>query len=170
MVSIALYKPQIPPNTGNIARLCVSVNGQLYIVGKPSFQMDSSHVRRAGLDYWGYLNWTQYPRWKNFILETHERRKIIFSKEGKNHLWEFNFLPGDILVFGNEGHGLPPKVLNDYKENSVRIPMWGKVRSHNLSNSVAIAVYEYLRKLDETDIIERERNEPYLRNYYKKKV
>lgn len=174
MVKVALYKPQIPPNTGNIARLCIGLNGQLLIVGKPSFQMDEKSVRRAGIDYWKNLNLIEYHRWKDFINHNQAQRKIIFTKEGKHHLWDYSFLPEDILIFGNEGYGLPPKVLSDFKESSVRIPMWGEIRSHNLSNSVAIAAYEYMRQLYENKTfvngkpLTRERSTPYKRNYYQR--
>ncbi len=168
-VHIALYKPQIPPNTGNIARLCVGIQGKLSIIGTPAFRMDDKSLRRAGIDYWEHLHLEMYPRWKEFIVANPKSRLVVFSKEGVNHLWNFPFSDNDILIFGNEGHGLPPRVLRDYAKTSVRIPMWGEVRSMNLSNSVAVAAYEYLRNLYSNDKIKMERDIPYQRNYYQKK-
>ncbi len=167
---VALYKPAIPPNTGNIGRICVATKSILVLIGKIPFRLDDASLRRAGLDYWKYLEFYHVKRWKIFyqeFVQKEKRRLIGFSKEGKSYLWDFSFEEGDILLFGNEKFGLPPFLLKRLPY-SVRIPMWGEVRSLNLSNAVAISLYEYMRQHVKRKKIPLEREIPYIRTYYKK--
>ncbi|MES0490813.1 MAG: tRNA (cytidine(34)-2'-O)-methyltransferase [Leptospirales bacterium] len=152
---IALYRPQIPPNTGNIGRLCVAIQSPLYIVGRSPILLDQKSVRRAGLDYWQFVDVHKVERFKHFYEQMESRRIVAFTKSsgensGKNrcvNVWDFTFKKGDVLLFGNETAGLPPRLLKLVK-NHVYIPMWGQeIRSLNLANSVSIAAYEYLRQI-----------------------
>ena len=163
--TIALYRPQIPPNTGNISRLCVAIHSNLIIVGKPAFTIEDKQLKRAGLDHWEHLNFSQ-KKFKEFYSENKERRIIPITKEGESCLWDFKFHKTDILLFGNEQKGLPPKALSLYP-NSVRIPMSGEVRSLNLSNAVAILAYEFLRQMNEQE--EGVEEKYYERTFYKKR-
>lgn len=163
MPVIALYKPEIPPNTGNIGRLCVATNTRLCLVGKTGFSLDDAAVKRAGLDYWDNLSLEIFPRMKDLIRAHSTQRIISVTKEGKYSHWDFPFERDDVLLFGSESKGLPPAAMKLCDE-TVKIPMWGPVRSLNLANSVAIVLYEALRK---------NRNElsaeaSYRRGYYKK--
>ena len=165
--TIALYRPQIPPNTGNISRLCVAVNSPLIIVGKPAFEINNKEVKRAGLDHWDYLNLTQ-QRFKDFYLMNQKNRVITITKEGATPYWDFNFKDTDILLFGNEQKGLPPKLLSLYPI-SIRIPMVGPVRSLNLANSVSIITYEFLRQMNTENKWSEIPNNIYERTFYKRK-
>ena len=145
---IALYKPQIPPNTGNIARLCVCIDVPLLIIGKPAFKIDEPAASRAGLDHWNDLHLLCFSSWKEFYKQFYSNnpfRIVIVSKSGKTNFWDFAFQKNDILVFGNETRGIPPKLMKLFP-HSIRIPMWGPTRSINLSNSVSIVAYECIRQ------------------------
>jgi len=168
---IALYRPQIPPNTGNIARLCVGIHSPLNIVGKPAFDWSEKSLKRAGLDHWQNLDFTHYKHFKEFYLKNkksrnEEKRIICITKEGSEHLWDFKFQETDVLLFGNETQGLPPALLNILPVH-LRIPMWGNIRSLNLSNSVSIVAYEYLRQMEKLGNISKESDSIYKRTYYK---
>ena len=146
--TIALYKPQIPPNTGNISRLCVALNSFLYIIGKPNFQWDEASLKRAGLDHWKHLQFKWAPRYRDFIQDVGERRIVAVTKSADTTLFDFEFQKEDILLFGNEQMGLPPSLLKTI-ESRVRIPMFSEnVRSLNLSNAAAVAAYEYIKQIE----------------------
>lgn len=165
--TVALYKPLIPPNTGNIARLCVALNCPLYIIGKTPIRWDDAQLKRAGLDHWEKLQFKHYESWKKFYLNNPQRRIVAVSKESTHHYWDFSFLPDDVLLFGNETSGLPPALLRKM-EHSVKIPMWGQgVRSLNLSNSVAVTAYEAYRQFAENKIIDKA-GITFERTYFKK--
>ncbi|MCB1199425.1 MAG: tRNA (cytidine(34)-2'-O)-methyltransferase [Leptospiraceae bacterium] len=165
---IALYRPQIPPNTGNISRLCVGSNMPLAIVGKAAFSMDQKQVKRAGLDHWEDLQLKLFKRYADFYrAHSNTSRIICITKGASSNLFDFSFQPEDILLFGNETQGLPPKLLK-HLPYSVRIPMSTKVRSLNLSNSVAIVLYEYLRQMDLQGKSFELREHIAERTYYKK--
>ncbi len=143
---VVLVEPEIPHNTGNIGRTCVAMNCHLHLVEPLGFSLKEKQVRRAGLDYWKTLNLTQYknyPDWQNAFSQ---KKCYFFTTKTDRSLFEVNFQPGDALVFGPETRGLPAEVLEQNKDNLVTIPMLGSVRSLNLSNAVAIAVYEAYRK------------------------
>jgi tRNA (cytidine/uridine-2'-O-)-methyltransferase len=147
MISIALYEPQIPPNTGNIARLAVGLNIPLLLVGKLGFSLNDRYLKRAGLDYWEHLNLGIYDDYNSFLIETQNKRKIIASTKGTNPYFNFKFSQDDIIIFGSETNGLPPEIIKENLSNSITIPMPGDVRSLNLSNSAAIIIYHALYTL-----------------------
>jgi tRNA (cytidine/uridine-2'-O-)-methyltransferase len=165
-LGIALYKPLIPPNTGNIARLSVALECDLYIVGKTPIKWDEPALKRAGLDHWDKVRLTHFARFKDFYLKHKNRRIIAITKESSNIHWDFKFLPDDILLFGNETSGLPPALIKLAGE-STRIPMWGEgVRSLNLSNSAAIVAYEYCRQMADSGLLGKN-GVSFKRTYYK---
>ena len=143
---IVLVEPEIPPNTGNIARLCAATGSRLHLVGKLGFSTDDRYLRRAGLDYWEHVElryWgdldelkEQYPDGRFFYLSTRVARSFL----------DIAYLPGDFLVFGKETAGLPQAILDQYADSCVRLPMIEGARSLNLSNAVAVSVYEALRQ------------------------
>ncbi|HBS57976.1 MAG: tRNA (uridine(34)/cytosine(34)/5-carboxymethylaminomethyluridine(34)-2'-O)-methyltransferase TrmL [Bacillota bacterium] len=143
---IVLVEPEIPQNTGNIARLCAATGCKLHLVRPLGFSVDDKYLKRAGLDYWHLVDifyhdsfadlQAQFPG-KSFYLNT--------TKAGKRHT-EICYGAGDFLVFGKETKGLSPDILRQYPENQVRIPMIAEARSLNLSNAVAVVVYEALRQ------------------------
>jgi len=169
--SIALYKPQIPPNTGNISRLCVALDCDLHIVGKTPIRWDEPALKRAGLDHWDKLRFEHFSSFKNYYQKYKYRRVIAVTKEAPVSYWDFSFQDGDIMLLGNETRGLPPKLLK-ILPHAVAIPMWGEgVRSLNLSNSAAIVAYEACRQFASQNAhASRLANPPlhYERTYYKK--
>lgn len=152
---IVLVEPEIPPNTGNVARLCVASGCPLHLVGKLGFQMDAHAVRRAGLDYWEHLELHQHRTLAeaeanlSVTSEPGPRppRSFLFSGHADQSYLDVEFQRGDRLVFGRESVGLPHELLAARAEDVVGIPLLGPVRSLNLANSVAIALYEGLRRL-----------------------
>ena len=147
MISIALFEPEIPLNTGNISRLCVGLDIPLMLVGKLGFSLDDKHVRRAGLDYWQYLKLEQYPTLEDFLQKTAGRRKVLATTKGAKPYYDFQYRSDDIIIFGAETHGLPLDYISANLDNAVTIPMPGHVRSLNLSNSAAIISYHALIQL-----------------------
>lgn len=143
---IVLIEPEIPPNTGNIARLCGATGTVLHLVGKLGFSTDDRYLKRAGLDYWSEV---EIHYWDDLAALQHaypEGRFIYTSKKAaKTHI-EAAFKEGDFIVFGKETAGLPEKLIEANRENTVRIPIFGKVRSLNLSTSAGIVLYEALRQ------------------------
>lgn len=163
-MEIALYRPEIPPNTGNIARLSVCTGSRLHIIGEPSFSMDAAAVRRAGLDYWDQVDLHLHTDWEHFLdyvqskaVDGRKPNLILVSKHGKKVYCEHSFQKDDICVFGQESSGLPDvifdSVLREHPEFTLKIPVKKTCRSLNLSNAVAIIVYESLRQLAYTGVI-----------------
>jgi len=144
--NIVLYEPEIPANTGNIGRICVGVNARLHIVKPMKFLLTDHHVKRAGLDYWNKLELVMHDSWQDFLEYAQAGRKIYFSTKADKNYTDFDFLPGDYLIFGPETRGIPMRILKKNWDNCCRIPMSDKIRSINLSNSVAVAVYEAIRQ------------------------
>lgn len=145
--NIVLIAPEIPQNTGAIGRLCVCTNAALHLIRPLGFQLDETHLKRAGLDYWKYVNCTVYENWKDFLQKKTPGNMYFCSTKGKKNFYDINFSPGDWLVFGNEGQGLPKEFYQKYLDNMYHIPMLGEhARSHNLANSAAIVLYEALRQ------------------------
>lgn len=149
-MEVGLYRPEIPPNTGNISRLCVCTGVKLHIIGPPAFSLADKDVRRAGLDYWHLLDLEQHASWNDFLARCDPRRILLISKFGPTRYTDFPFTGDEILVFGSETSGLPPEVHNDIAARDparvLHIPMKDESRSLNLSNSVALVVYEALRQ------------------------
>lgn len=151
MFRVALWEPEIPPNTGAIARLCAAIGAPLHLIGKPKFRLDERSLRRAGLDYWEFVTIVRHASLSEFeaVVKEDAARLVCFSVRGGCQYTQFAFAPGDYLLFGNESRGLPETFLARHAERSVRIPIpTGKVRSLNLAMAAAIGVYEALRQLE----------------------
>ena len=148
MLSIALVEPEIPQNTGNIARLCAATRTELHIVGVTGFRLDDRAVRRAGLDYWEEVSIVRHRDLNGLTATLPKARLLYLSTKGERRIWDFKFDIDDCLVFGPETRGLPEDLLRSNWERCLTIPMFNpRVRSLNLANSVAIALYEALRQL-----------------------
>ena len=145
-LNIVLFEPQIPQNTGNIARTCAVTGASLHLVEPLGFQIDDSKLKRAGLDYWDKLDITYYKNTDDFFRRT-SGNYFFFTTKGKKNHSETIYPDNDVfLIFGREDAGIDEKILHDNMEKCVRIPMRNTIRSLNLSNSVAIAAYEVLRQ------------------------
>ncbi len=148
MLSVALVEPEIPQNTGNIARLCAATNTPLHIVGVTGFRMDDRAVRRAGLDYWHEVSISRHRDLNDLNRSEPKARMIYFSTKGERSLWDYKFQIDDCLVFGPETRGLAEPLLKMNWDRCVTVPMFNQnVRSLNLANTVSIALYEALRQL-----------------------
>jgi tRNA (cytidine/uridine-2'-O-)-methyltransferase len=145
--NIVLYQPEIPANTGNIGRLCVGTDSRLHLIKPFRFLLDDKSLKRAGLDYWPELDFTIHDD-INAILSSVDRQKLYFctTKTGISYL-DRHYQTGDYFVFGPESRGLPEDLLSEYSDRCISIPMTGKIRSLNLSNSVAITLYEAIRQI-----------------------
>lgn len=143
---IVLVEPEIPPNTGNIARLCGATCSVLHLVGKLGFSTDDRQLKRAGLDYWSEVEIHYWPDLETLKGSYPEARFVYTSKKASTSHASFTFLPGDFLVFGKETEGLPEQLINDNPLTSIRIPIFGRVRSLNLSTATGIVLYEALRQ------------------------
>ena len=138
MINIVLYKPEIPPNTGNIARQCVGQNAFLHIIGPVGFDMSDRAVKRAGLDYWDKLKLKVYENPEDFLEWLGDREPWLVTKFGKMRFDNPEYSDEDIFIFGNELKGLPQAWLDRWPGRTVYLPMPGKIRSYNLANTVAI--------------------------------
>lgn len=148
MIHIALYKPEIHPNTGNIARLAAANGLPLHLVGRLGFRIDDRSVKRAGLDYWPHVDLHREKDLEELRGALGGARLLYFSAKAERAYTDMDYHPGDCLVFGSESRGLPPELLEENGEHTLRIPMrTTNVRCLNLSSSVAIAVYEALRQI-----------------------
>lgn len=149
MLNVILYQPEIPPNTGNIMRLCANCGAKLHLVGPMGFVLDDARLKRAGLDYRDMAQVNRYTDWKNFLEKNPEMSIWAFSTKGQLAHTEAAYQCGDGLLFGPETRGLPSNLLEQLGENRVlRLPMLAQSRSMNLSNTVAVGLYEGLRQLD----------------------
>jgi tRNA (cytidine/uridine-2'-O-)-methyltransferase len=148
-INIVLYEPKIPPNTGNIARLCAGTGSKLYLVGNLGFSFRDRSLKRAGLDYWHLVNMFYYPSMEELYADFPQGRFYYFSSNMSKPYTAISYKSGDFLVFGPETPGLPASMLKEHEDSSISIPMWGEARSFNLSTSVAVAIYEALRQLNE---------------------
>lgn len=144
---VVLVEPEIPPNTGNIARLCAATRTPLHLVGRLGFSIDEHAVRRAGLDYWGLVEVHTHPRLTDAEQSAGEGRSWLLSGRATRSYLDVGFATGDRLVFGKESTGLDRALLEARPEQVIGIPTLGEVRSLNLANSVAIVLYEALRQL-----------------------
>jgi len=147
-LNVALIEPRIPPNTGNIARLCAAADTPLHLIGPLGFSLDEKEVKRAGLDYWDKTDLWVHENWFAFRDAISRTRCLYFSANAAQDYRDAPFKPNSVLVFGNETDGLPARILEKHPEQCYRIPMPGDVRSLNLANAVSVVLYEGLRKLD----------------------
>jgi tRNA (cytidine/uridine-2'-O-)-methyltransferase len=144
---VALVEPEIPPNTGSIARLCAATETPLHLIGRLGFTIDDKQLKRAGLDYWPWVDVTQHADWEQFRAAVPGRR-LGFSARATRPYTAIAFAPGDVLVFGCETRGLPPAIKEELGDELYAIPIVSPhVRSLNLATAVAIVVYEARRQL-----------------------
>ena len=145
-INIVLLEPQIPQNTGNIARTCAATGASLHLIKPMGFEVDDKKLKRAGLDYWHQLDITYYDGWNDFITKNPDAELFYFSTKARRIYTDISYPSRVYLVFGREDAGLPESLLKENPETSLRIPMIDEARSLNLSNTVAIATYEILRQ------------------------
>lgn len=149
MFHVILYEPEIPPNTGNIMRLCANSGCQLHLIHPLGFELDDKRMRRAGLDYIDKSIVQEYPDYPSCMEKISAKRTFACSTKGKKNYSDIKYQPGDALLFGPETRGLPVNVLNSFeKDHILRVPMLENSRSINLSNTVSIFVYEAWRQND----------------------
>jgi len=148
VLHVVLVQPEIPPNTGSIARLCAATNVRLHLVGPLGFSLEDRYLKRAGLDYWPFVDLRVYPDWEDFDRMHHGARYALFSARAKRTYLALPSVAGTYLVFGSETRGLPVTLLEAYEDTTYTIPIFNRnVRSLNLSNAVSIVVYDALRQL-----------------------
>lgn len=146
MMNIILHQPEIPANTGNIGRTCVATGTKLHLIEPLGFRLDEKAIKRAGMDYWKDLDVTVYVNFEEF-LEKNPNAKIYMATTKAKHVYtQVSYGPDDFIMFGKESAGIPEEILVNYEDTCIRIPMIGEIRSLNLSNSVAIVLYEALRQ------------------------
>jgi tRNA (cytidine/uridine-2'-O-)-methyltransferase len=143
---IVLVEPEIPPNTGNIARLCGATRSVLHLVGKLGFSTDDRTLKRAGLDYWHTVDIRYWPSLEELAAAFPSGRFIYTSKKAAKSYVDMEFYEGDFIIFGKETKGLPEDILAAHPDSCVRIPIFGEVRSINLATSAGIVLYEALRQ------------------------
>jgi tRNA (cytidine/uridine-2'-O-)-methyltransferase len=144
---VVLVEPQIPPNTGNIARLCAATGAALHLVEPLGFSIDDTQLKRAGLDYWDAVELWVHPGWRAFRDAVARDRCLYFSAHADRPYWDAPFHDRTALVFGNETEGLPARIRDKYPDRLYRIPMTDQVRSLNLATAVGIVLYEAIRQL-----------------------
>ena len=148
-MNIILVEPEIPPNTGNVARLCAVTNTRLHLIEPFGFKLDDKQLQRAGMDYWQHVKWQRWPSWTAFEAQLPRDVRLWFvESSGPKHYAEVRYAEGDYLIFGRETAGLPHQLLEEHSERWVRIPMFNRqARSLNISNCVALVLYEALRQI-----------------------
>lgn len=146
MLNIVLYEPEIPANTGNIGRTCAASNTRLHLIEPLGFRLSEKNLKRAGMDYWDSLNVTTYINYEDFIERNPEAKIYMATTKAAKLYTEVHYEPDAFIMFGKESAGIPEEILVQHKEECIRIPMVGDIRSLNLSNSVSIVLYEALRQ------------------------
>ena len=144
---IVLYQPEIPANTGNIGRLCVGTNSMLHIIKPMRFLLTDKLVKRAGLDYWDKLSLKIHDSLDDFLTEFHDSNIYFCTTKTESNYTDRNYAKGDVFIFGPESRGIPEDILEKYNKQNITIPMSSQIRSINLSNSVAIVIYEAWRQI-----------------------
>ena len=146
MLNIVLFEPEIPQNTGNIGRTCVATNTRLHLIEPLGFRLNDKTLKRAGMDYWADLDVTRYDDFDDFMQRNPGAKIYMATTKAPNVYTDVKYEPDCYIMFGKESAGIPEEILVHHKEDSIRIPMVGEIRSLNLSNSVAIVLYEALRQ------------------------
>ena len=160
-MNIVLFEPEMPANTGNIGRTCVATGTRLHLIEPLGFKINEKALKRAGLDYWDKLDVTVYCDFDDFLERNPGAKIYMATTMAPNVYTDVRYEPDCFIMFGKESAGIPEEILVKNQETCVRIPMWGDIRSLNLSNSVAIVLYEALRQ----NGFERMTLEGHLRNY-----
>lgn len=143
---VALYEPEIPGNAGNVARLCAATGSPLHLIGRLGFSFSHPRAKRAVMDYWEGVEYTRHVAYDDFRAAVEGRTLWMLSTKGERTLWEADFSPGDVLLFGPESRGLPEDLLARDPERVLRIPMRAGTRSLNLATAAGVALYEALRQ------------------------
>ena len=168
MINIVLYEPEIPGNTGNIMRTCAGTNTKLHLIEPLGFKLDSSHIKRSGVNYIDKVNYQVYPNWEDF-LSKNQGDFYFLTRYGKKPHTSFDYSNQDsniYLIFGKESTGIPKEILKEHLDRCLRIPTNANIRSLNLSNCVAIVLFEVLRQQDYPNLV---RTEPHKRADYLEK-
>lgn len=145
-MNIVLLEPEIPQNAGNIARTCAATQSTLHLIKPLGFSVEDKYLKRAGLDYWKLLDIRYYENFSEFLEKNQDANIYMASTKAQKVYTQVTYQENDYIMFGKESAGIPEEILVEHKENCVRIPMFGEARSLNLSNSVAIMLYEALRQ------------------------
>lgn len=147
-MNVVLIEPEIPPNTGNVARLCAATGTELHLIEPFGFKLDDSQLKRAGMDYWQHVRWLRWKSWTEFAHSVPVAARLWFVESGGPQRYcDVRFGPGDYIVFGRETAGIPEKLLEENRPTWIRIPMFNlQSRSLNLSNCAALVLYEALRQ------------------------
>lgn len=145
-MNIVLLEPEIPANTGNIGRTCVATGTRLHLIEPLGFRLDEKSIKRAGMDYWSKLDVSRYMNYEQFLEVNKPGKVFMATTKAKRSYTDVSFGPDDYIMFGKESAGIPEEILVDNEETCIRIPMLEDIRSLNLSNSVAIVLYEALRQ------------------------
>ena len=146
MLNIVLFEPEIPANTGNIGRTCVATNTRLHLIEPLGFRLNEKNLKRAGMDYWNDLDVTTYINYEDFLEKYPGAKIYMATTKASNVYTEVHYEPDCYIMFGKESAGIPEEILVDHKDDCIRIPMVGDIRSLNLGNSVAVVLYEALRQ------------------------
>ncbi|GAB4153510.1 MAG: tRNA (cytidine(34)-2'-O)-methyltransferase [Planctomycetaceae bacterium] len=146
LLHVVLHRPDIPPNTGNIGRTCVAVGAKLWLIRPLGFRLDEKHLKRAGMDYWPLLDYEAVDSWETVCERLPEANVWCFTKKATRLIWDVEYKPGDILLFGSETNGLPDSILSVNPDRNLRLPMRPEVRSLNLASTANTVVYEAVRQ------------------------
>jgi tRNA (cytidine/uridine-2'-O-)-methyltransferase len=144
---VVLIEPEIPGNTGSIARTCAGTGTSLHLVGKLGFSLEDKYLKRAGLDYWSEVDIHRHPDFESVLKAVPNGTVWLFAKRAEKTLWDVSFGPDDLLVFGCETRGLPADIQETYSTQKLRIPITEGIRSLNLANAATVAIYEGLRQI-----------------------
>ena len=146
LLNLVLYQPEIPQNTGNIGRTCVAVGAKLWLIRPLGFRVDDRSLKRAGMDYWEYLDWEVADNWDEVRKRLPDSNVWCLSKTATRLVWDATFLVGDILLFGSESRGLPASILSENPARNIKLPMHDLVRSLNLASTANTVAYEAVRQ------------------------
>lgn len=152
MINIVLHEPEMPANTGNIGRTCVAAGARLHLIEPLGFRLNEKMIHRAGLDYWDQLDVTVYDNYGDFLARNPDAVLYMATTKARHTYCEVQYPDGCYIMFGKESAGIPEEILIKHPDMSIRIPMIGDIRSLNLSNAVAIVLYEALRQRDFADM------------------
>ena len=145
-MNIVLFQPEIPQNTGNIGRTCVATGTRLHLIEPLGFRLNEKSIKRAGMDYWEHLDVTRYINFEEFLEKNPGAKIYMATTKGQHVYTEVKYEPDCYIMFGKESAGIPEEILVKHPDNCIRIPMLSEIRSLNLSNSVAVVLYEALRQ------------------------
>lgn len=146
LLHIVLHQPDIPQNTGNIGRTCVAIGAKLWLIRPLGFRLDDRYLKRAGMDYWQHLDWEVVESWSEVQAKLPRLRSWCIEECGTRPVWESDFHPGDLLLFGSESRGLPQRILDEHRDRTLFLPMRPEVRSLNLASTVNTVAYEAVRQ------------------------